>query len=72
MKKNQKQDIKTISDAVAEISRAAKHLNVDPIVVRMAKHLSGSNNRETVYKYVEDHIGDTMGVAFLKIKEDKK
>lgn len=72
MKKNQKQDSKTISDAVVEINRAAKALKVRPVVIHIAKELSGSNDRETVYAYVRSHMGDTMGIPFLEIKEDKQ
>lgn len=67
MKRNQKQDEKTISDSVAEINRAAKTLNVDPIVIRVAKYLSKSNDRDTVYKWVENHMGDCMGINIIEI-----
>jgi len=67
--KNQKQDSKTIADTIKEFKQAAKTLDVDWEVIVVAKKLCGSNDRETIYKYIENHIGDTMGVAFVKLNK---
>lgn len=68
--KNTKQDKTTIGNTVAEINSAAKALNVDPIAIHVAKYLRQSNDREIIYKWIKDHMGDIMGIE-IKLKEKK-
>lgn len=66
--KSNKLNNRLISNAESQINQAAKTLNVDPIVIRVAKYLSKSNDRETIYRWIENHMGDTMGILITKLK----
>lgn len=64
--KNKQQDKETIGNAVSEINNAAKACNVEPIVIHVAKFLGKSNKRDEVYKWIDAHIGDVMGVPIVR------
>lgn len=65
--KNIKQDKKTIGNTVSEINTAAKALNVHPIAIHVAKYLRGSNDREIIYQWIKDHMGDIMGIEIKEL-----
>ena len=55
-------DTSKISNADYEIRSAAKTLNVKPLTIHFAKHLVG-NNREDVYKWVNENRGKTFTIV---------
>lgn len=56
-------DATTISNAQHEIKQAAKTLGVHPIVIHLAKHYSGSNDRAVIYDWVEKRRGTDIVVS---------
>lgn len=46
-----------ISDTKSEIVTAAKACGVENIAIQMAKHKTGSNDREVIYQWIKDHKG---------------
>lgn len=64
MKKNPKQDRKTVSDAIRETKALADKLNVPLYVVYLAKEKSQSNDREVLTKWIEERKGGTYECSF--------
>lgn len=60
--KNLTKDRSKIENTKHEIASAAKAKNVDPELITVAKYLSGSNDREVVYKWLDDNMGNYVSI----------
>lgn len=55
-------DNKTVSEQPSEIYTAKKRLKVNKVTIAVAKSIVG-NDREAVYKWVNENRGKTIGVV---------
>jgi hypothetical protein len=58
-----KNDKSKISNQAYEVRSAAKHLNVPEWIIHFAKYSTGTNDRETVYKWIEDNRGKDITIV---------
>lgn len=50
-------DTSKISNADYEIRNAAKTLGVEPHIIHLAKYVTKSNDRETIYNWIKSREG---------------
>lgn len=55
-------DKKTISNQPHEVKAAAVSMKCEPIAIHLAKHVTKSNDREVIKKFIETNRGSSVGV----------